>query len=267
MSVYLGTIGRMVEIPYATSQSMAAEGRHTFETTLEGRRKSQVRPIARRTWELSSSHFRPQEVALLEQFVTGAWGLGPFQFVPSEAPHTNLLPPTVSTCDPALITATGFIGPGGPAQLPDGSWAARSYLNTSSSINMTFPATIPVMPGQLVTGSAWVRGAGMKVHISFWDAAGNFITNATSSGTGVANAFTRLSATRTAPTNAVRVSVYTSGAGRAANPAVTWTAELRPWSDGLGCEKSVVSTSSREVVLAVPGRTYSNLSFTVTEVG
>lgn len=268
MTVYLGTLGRMVELWSTPSAQVESEDRYSFATTLEGRRKAQMRAVGRRTWQLNAQYADPKEHSLLSQFASGAWGPGPFVFVSADASHTNLLSPAAASCDPALITQTAFISNGGPVEVEPGVWAGRSYLNTSSSLNMTFPATTPVVSGKPVTGSAWVRGAGMKVSISFWDAAGSFITNSTSSGTGVAGAWTRLSVTRSSvPVNAVRVSVYASGAGRGAMPAVTWTGTVQPWSDGQGCEKAVVTGFSRDQVLAVPGSTYSNLSFTVMEVG
>lgn len=266
--IYLGSLGRMIGIKCPASQNVQAEDRHSFSTTLEGRRKAQVRQAGRRTWSLQTSDATtPAEHSLLSQFASGAWGNGPFAFVSADAPHTNLLTPGAASCDLSLISSTAFISNGGPAEVEPGLWVARSYLNTSSSINMAFPARTPVIPGRPVTGSAFVRGAGMKLNISFWDAADQFISSYASSGSGSASAWSRLSATRTPPANAVRVAVYATGAGRAAAPAVTWSESVLPWSDGQGCEKAVVSSMSREQVLAAPGNTYSNVSFTVMEVG
>lgn len=267
MPVYLGSLGRLVKLPYVGSQQVQSEERYTPSVTLEGKRKAQVKPKGPRTWALSADHFRPNEHSLLSQFADGVWGAGPFVFVSADAPHTNLLTPGAASCDPGLIVATSFVSNGGPAEVEPGLWVGRSYLNTSSSINMAFPARTPVIPGQPVNGSAYVRGAGMKVNISFWDAADQFISSASSSGSGSASSWSRLSVTRTPPSNAVRVAVYATGAGRGAAPAVTWSDKVLPWSDGQGCEKAVVSSMSRDQVLAVAGHTYSNVSFTVMEVG
>lgn len=267
MPVYIGSLGRMVKLPYVGSQQVQAEERYSFSSTLEGKRKAQVKPRGPRTWALSADHFRPNEHSLLSQLADGAWGNGPFVFVSADAPHTNLLTPGAASCDPALITATGFISNGGPAEVESGLWVGRSYLNTGTSITMSFPSRTPVIPGQVVTGSAYVRGAGMKVNISFWDAADQFISSVASTGSGSASAWSRLSAVGTPPANAARVAVYATGAGRGAAPAVTWSDKVLSWSDGQGCEKAVVSAFSRDQVLAVPGHTFSNVSFTVMEVG
>ena len=267
MPVYLGSLGRLVKLPYVGSQQVQAEERYNFSSTLEGKRKAQVKPKGPRTWALSADHFRPNEHSLLSQFADGAWGNGPFVFVSADALVSNMLTPGAASCDPALIVATSFVSNGGPAEVEPGLWVGRSYLNTSSSINMAFPARTPVVPGKPVTGSAYVRGAGMKVYISFWDAADQFISSASSSGSGSASSWSRLSVTRTPPANAVRVAVYTNGAGRGAAPAVTWSEGVLPWSDGQGCDKAVVHGVTRDQVKAMPGHTYSNIGFTVSEVG
>lgn len=267
MPVYIGSLGRMVKLPYVGSQQVQAEERYNFSSTLEGKRKAQVKPKGPRTWALAAEHFRPNEHSLLSQFADGAWGHGPFAFVSADAPVSNMLTPGAASCDPALISSTAFISNGGPAEIESGVWVGRSYLNASGSINMSFPARTPVIPGQSVTGSAYVRGAGMKLSISFWDAADQFISFAASSGSGSASAWSRLSVTRTPPANAVRVAVYASGAGRGAAPAVTWSDTVLPWSDGQGCDQAVVHGVSRDQVKAMPGHTYSNVSFTVSEVG
>ena len=267
VTVYLGTLGRMIPIYSTPSAQLETEERYTFTRTLEGRRKAQTKPLGRRTWGLNAQFADPSEHSLLSQFADGAWGNGPFVFVSADAPHTNLLTPGAASCDPALITATGFISNGGPAEVEPGLWVGRSYLNTGTSITMSFPARTPVIPGQVVTGSAYVRGAGMKVNISFWDAADQFISSVASSGSGSASAWSRLSVAGIPPANAVRVSVYATGAGRGAAPAVTWSDSVLPWSDGQGCDKSVVSSYSRDLAVTGMNGTYSNLSFTVSEVG
>lgn len=267
MTVYLGTLGRMVPIYSTPSAQLETEERYSFTRTLEGRRKAQTKPVSRRTWSLNAQFADPREQAALAQFADGTWGPGPFVFVSADAPATNLLTPGAASCDPALITATAFISNGGPVEVEPGLWVGRSYLNTSSSINTAFPARTPVIPGRPVTGSAYVRGLGMKLNISFWDAADQFISSAASTGSGSASSWSRLSVTRTPPTNAVRVAVYASGAGRGAAPAVTWSDSALPWSDGHGCDKAVVSSSSRDLAVTGINGTYSNLGFTVSEVG
>lgn len=266
MTVYLGTLGRMVPIYSTPSAQLETEERYSFTRTLEGRRKAQVKPVGRRTWGLNAQFADPSEHSLLSQFADGAWGPGPFVFVSADAPATNLLTPGAASCDPALITSS-FTTNGGPAEVEPGLWVGRSYLNSSTTLNQAFPARTPILQGVPVTGSAYVRGLGMKVYISFWDAADQFISSASSSGSGSASSWSRLSVTRTPPVNAVRVAVYTNGAGRGAAPAVTWSDSALPWSDGQGCDKAVVSSSSRDLAVTGMNGTYSNLSFTVSEVG
>lgn len=266
MPVYLGSLGRLVKLPYVVSQQVQAEERYNFSSTLEGKRKAQVKPKGPRTWALSADHFRPNEHSLLSQFADGVWGPGPFVFVSADALVSNMLTPGAASCDPALITSS-FTSNGGPAEVEPGVWVGRSYLNSSTTLNMVFPARTPILQGVPVTGSAYVRGLGMKVYISFWDASDQFISSASSSGSGSALSWSRLSVTRTPPANAVRVAVYTNGVGRGAAPAVTWSDRVLPWSDGQGCDKAVVHGVTRDQVKAMPGHTYSNVGFTVSEVG
>lgn len=266
--IYLGSLGRMVGIKCPASQNVQSEERYTPSVTLEGRRKMQVRPVGRRTWSLQTSDATtPAEHSLLSQFVNGAWGNGPFVFVSADAPHTNLLTPAAASCDPALITAPASISNGGPVEFEPGLWSGRSYFNTSPTLSVAFRGKVPVLPGVKVTGSAYVRGAGIRLYVSFWDSAGANLGAYASAGTGTASAWTRLLVTRTPPANAVHAEIYATGAGRSVAPALTWTDTVQSWSDGQGCEKAVVTGMSRDQVLAVVGHTYSNVSFTVQEVG
>lgn len=267
MPVYIGSLGRMVKLPYVGSQQVQAEERYNFTSTLEGKRKAQVRAKGPRTWALSANHFRPNEHSLLTQFADGVWGHGPFVFVSADAPHTNLLTPAAASCDPTLISAPASISNGGPVEFEPGIWSGRSYFNTSPTLSVAFRGKVPILPGVKITGSAYVRGAGIRLYVSFWDSAGVNLGAYGSAGTGTASAWTRLLVTRTPPANAVHAEIYATGAGRSVAPALTWTDNVQPWSDGQGCEKAVVTGMSRDQVLAVVGHTYSNVSFTVQEVG
>lgn len=264
--IYLGTLGRMIGIKCPASQNVEHEERYTFQTTLEGRRKAQPRPIGRRTWSLQTSDATtPAQVAALMQFAQGAWGPGPFVFVPADAPYTNMLTPEIASCAPGTALYA-YTQSGGPMQTPDG-FAARSLINTSPSQLLAFGRTLtPASPGQSVTASAYVAGAGARVRIYFYDAGGGSITSATSSVVSD-GAVIRSHITRVAPPGTASVRVLAIDTVQACNPAITWTDDLQPWADGQGCENAVVQAASRDLVQAVPGATYSRMTFTVSEVG
>ncbi|MNI92981.1 hypothetical protein D3C73_1508590 [compost metagenome] len=53
----------------------------------------------------------------------------------------------------------------------------------------------------------------------------------------------------------------------AARPAITWSELPLEYSVGQGCSKAVVTGASRSLTMAVQGRVYGDLSYTVMEVG
>lgn len=272
MSIYLGQLGRMIELKCPSSQQLAVEDATSFKSTLEGRRIAQVSPAAgRRSWQCQlSDASTPTQIAAVMSFINREWGPGPFVFVSADAPALNLLPPETASCDPALITNPA-ITEGGPMLLLGEDFAGRSYFNSTPSVNLSFTATsTPVIPGTKVTASAYLRGAGAQCFVSFWDEAGTFVQSFGSPADGVGGGTRRLSVTATVPAGAVRCAVYGVNATRGARPALTWTDTLMDWADGQGCPKVVIHGASRDLVMASRdprGGRYSNLSFTVSEVG
>lgn len=267
MPVYLGTLGRMVKLPYVTSQQVDTEERYSLQTTLEGRRKAQVKPVGRRTWALSADHFRPNEHSLLSQFANGAWGNGPFVFVSADAPVSNMLTPEVSMCGPEAAFGTQ-VSSVGELYIGNGVYAPRSLLNADPGSPMYFGGVrTPVVAGVRVTGSAWVNGAGARVAVFWYDESGSFITSNSSTVTASSGTVVRSYVSALPPVGAVSCVVGGLDTVKAAQPAITWTDSVQPWGDGQGCTKAVVHGVGRDQVLAVAGHTYSNVGFTVSEVG
>lgn len=265
--IYLGTLGRMIGIKCPASQNVEHEERYSFQTTLEGRRKAQPRPIGRRTWSLQTSDAtKPAQASALMQFAQGAWGAGPFVFVSADAPVSNLLLPSTASCAPEAIY-TSNVSAAGPVLLPDGIWAARSFANSSAASEMYASEHVPVVPEVTVTGSAWVFGEGARVRVGWYDAAGGALGSSVSTVTAGAGSWVRSSITAKPPTGAASCRLVGTSALRLTMPSVTWTDHLLPFADGQGCQKAVVHAVSRDLRLAVAGSTYSNLGFTVTEVG
>lgn len=270
MNAYLGQLGRLVPIYSNPSMEVSGIPARTFQTTLEGRVKAQVRPVGRRSWTLSAAYASPGEVAALLDFATGVWGNGPFAWVPPTAPAINMLAPDVASCGLEAIR-TSNASMAGPLLLPDGSWAGRSLLNSDTSELMFFgPGTIPVVAGGTVTASAYVVGAGAKCAVQFRDSAGEFVSSKYSTQSGVAGSSIRLSVTAEVPPNAVSCAVFGANTIRGARPALTWTDHANEWGPGEGCSKAIVEAVSREALTGstdVRGRRDSNISFTIREVG
>lgn len=269
MTVYLGSLGRMIPIYSTPSAQLETEERHSFSTTLEGRRKAQVRAIGRRTWGLNAQFADPAEHSLLSQFANGAWGNGPFRFISADASVTNLLTPAAADCMPGEYVLTSGLTMSEGAQMltPDG-WAARSFNKSTNNGIFLGKDMIPVLQGAPITAAAYVRGLDAAVNITWYDSAGSVISTEYSPvKAGVSNVV-RSWITRTPPSNAISCRVSANAATvQVAWPTATWSDGILPRGDGQGCVKAVVSSMSRDQVLAVPGSTYSNVGFTVMEVG
>lgn len=266
MTVYLGTLGRMIPIYSTPSAQIETEERFNFKRTIEGRRKAEVIPGGRRAWSLNAQFADPAESAILQEFANGSWGRGPFWFLSADAPHTNLLTPGASTCDPADVSmSSGATLLGSPPLLTPDGWASRSVWKDTVN-GAFFGEAVPVLSGRRVTGSAYVAGSGGFVRLVFLNASGGVVSQVDSAAATPTVA--RRSVTALPPVGAVSARLtVTASVTAAARPAITWTDSIQPYGDGQGCSKAVVHGVSRDQVLAVPGHTFSNLSFTVTEVG
>lgn len=273
MSAYLGTLGRLVPIYSNPTMDVSSEGSYSFTTTLEGRVKAQLRPTSRRSWGLSARAASPTDVGTLSGFASGEWGTGPFVWVAPGAASVNLLTPEVARCGPQAVFSS-TVSRTGPMSLGADGWAGSSL--TTSDPNGTLwigasKAPTPVLPGQPVTASAYVIGAGAKLRLHWVAADGSAMSGTViSSGSGVAGAPRRLHATGMPPVGAVSCTASTTGAPQATRPAITWTDAMFPWGDGQGCLKAVVSAAGSTVEAASsrdPSRNYSDMKFTITEVG
>ena len=268
--IYLGSLGRMIGIKCPASQNVQAEERYTPSVTLEGRRKMQARPVGRRTWSLQTSDATtPAEHSLLSQFADGAWGNGPFVFLPADALATNILTPEASLSAPGeyVLTSGVTVTEGAPLRTPDG-WAARSLIKSTTNGLFLGKDLVPVPFAGKVTVAAYVRGSGGAAGVAFYDSAGGSLGTSYSSVTAGATNVVRSWVTVTPPVGAASCRVLVNSATQqTAWPSVTWTDKLQPFGEGQGCLKAVVSSMSRDQVLAVPGNTYSNVGFTVMEVG
>src|SRR5690625_2549534 len=98
--IYFGAKGRRIGVRCPSVQRVDDGERYQFTTTLEGKRKAQVLPGAdRRIWDLGLGNVTtPEQVGVLRDIASGAWGYGPFVFVPAEGPDTNMLAPGVASC-------------------------------------------------------------------------------------------------------------------------------------------------------------------------
>ena len=268
MTIYLGQISRMIGLWSTPSAQVQTEDFYSFQTTVEGVRRAQRKPTSPRTWSVSAGYSTPADTAVLDDFVSGAWGPGPFIFVSADAPVTNMLTPGEATCDPAAGVQPSDIA-AGPMLTPDG-WAPRSLRPTGSSNEVWFGmGNVPVIDREPITVSAYVRGAGAAVRVVWYDANGGGLGGNTSTVTATAGTTVRSWLTVTPPANAASLRVRAVNVAQGTRPAVTRGTHLYPWADGRGCAKAIVHAASREALLAGQGlgRQFENNSYTVTEVG
>lgn len=266
--IYLGTLGRMIGIKCPSSQSVEAEERYFFRTTLEGRRKAQSRPAGRRTWSLQTSGATtPAEHSLLSQFANGAWGPGPFIFVSADALVSNMLTPEAASCHPDSNSAVWVSG-NGPVELPGVGWVPRSFIGNGTGPILFGSDFTPVRSGVRYSVSAFVFGVGSAVRANFYDANGSLVGGETSTVTGNNAGFIRSHISIIPGAGVAGIIVSAVNAAITACPQISeGPGSPLPWSDGQGCAKAVVHGVSRDQVLAVHGHTFSNVSFTVSEVG
>lgn len=269
--MYLGVLGRLVAIKCPVSQRLDRTSRYSFVTTLGGEVKAQAGPVGKRVWDVSTGRLTtPSDVGALMDFVNGVWGPGPFWFIPVDAPVVNMLTPNAASCDPDTLTRGSGVTLLGspPMHLGNDGVAARSVW-TDGAGTIQFGAPVPTIPGEQATASAWVLGSG-SVRLSFLNANGSEVSSAISFHNTYSEP-TRVSVTHTAPTSAVSARILiTEGITQAARPALTWTDEIYEWGDGQGCEKAVITDTSRDVTQAWRDRStgkWSDVSFTIQEVG
>lgn len=267
MTVYLGQIGRMIELWSTPSAQVQTDDRYTFLTTVEGKRRAQRRPVGRREWSVNADYSTTAEAAALSDFASGAWGPGPFVFVSAEAPVTNMLTPAAASCDPAAGMGSTN-SEGGPMLTNDG-WAPRSIRSGSGADIWFGDERVPIIEGEPVTVSAYVEGSGAAVRVTWYTADGSTLGSDTSRVTATAATTVRSWITVSPPAGAAALRVRAANAVRGSRPSVTRGELLYPWADGRGCSQAVVTAVGRDVVLAGRGlnRQFESVSYTVTEVG
>lgn len=263
---FIGSLGRLVEVPFTASENVSRADRYVEATTVEGVRRVQVRPASPRSWAVDVRGATPGEVSGLASFTTGAWGPGPWHWVPVQAQRGNLLTPR----EAGLLDygALPWWSPGGPVRNAEGAWSASSISSSLTGAYGQLFNGLPVLAGGPVTWAADVQGDGRSaLGLGFRDASGALIAGVYSDEVAP-EAMGRVSMTVTVPDDAVSMHVgVRRGVTRVARPQVTWTDGPVPYSAGHGCRMAVVDGFSEDLIVAHRHGTYSSAGFTVMEVG
>lgn len=262
---YIGSLGRLIPVPSTASESVSAEERYVVEATIEGRRRAQVRPAAPRTWSVDIPFALGPRLAALEAFAYGAWGNGPWQWIPVQAQTGNLLTPRESVLLDRASVSESNVQDAGPMRDANGAWSPRSVTVTLDSGWVALVRGVPVVPGLPFTFSCDVDGVGPQVQIAFHDGAGGQISTHSAAGTG--SGVQRVSLTALAPAGAVEAYVgVRSTVTRATRPQATWTPGPVAWASGHGCAEAIVTGLSSALTVVRTSGNLGTASFTVMEV-
>lgn len=268
MAEYFGSPGRLVALRCASTEGLSSGARYSTRTTLEGYRRAQVAPAAPRTWSVSWGLAYTSELTALVPFVTGAWGSGPWHWVPIQAQRLNLLTPRESLLlDRA---ASNNVLDGGPLATPDGGWAPRSGLVDLASGSEWLFTGVPVTPGQSFTWALDVVGDGAtapELITIYSDADGARLGTGDRRASATVRGLHRMSMTLVPPEGAATVDVGVRGTvKRFARPQVTWTNHEVPYATGHGCRAAVIDALDESLLYAARDLSFSAVGFTVMEV-
>lgn len=262
---YLGSLGRLIPLRCASEERAQTAARYRESFTVEGRRRVQIVPDAPRVWDVSWDLAYPRELAALAGFTSGAWGNGPWHWVPVTAQRGNLLTPREAQLLDRAGVSSANVQDAGPVRDSDGGWSPRSVTVTISSGWVALMRGVPVIPGMPFTFSCDVEGSSPQVHVQFNDAAGGIVGTQIQAGSGTA--MQRVSSSSVVPAGAVEAIVgVRSSVTRACRPQVTWTADPVPFAPGSGCRSAVIEAGSEDLLAIWQGVDYRATGFTVLEV-
>lgn len=256
MTGYLGSTARMVPAVPAAAQSEVRPERFAVQATASKRwafdtsRRGGVRP---REWSVDLGLLDAREMAVLDEFVQGAWGPGPFRWVSCAAHDTNVLTPAQSVLA-GLDAGTGMDTAAG--------YAPRSVIGPGAAV---LAERVPVIPGRAATVAVDVSGAA-TLRAVLRNGTGGVVSTLTATATGTPAQRLTLSIPAV-PATARTVDVEVSGHIRAARPQVTWTADARPWAPGRGAESVVIQQGAIDPIVINPRGGYWAGSVNLVEVG
>lgn len=217
---------------------------HSEFRSAAGGRSVTYRPVTARSWKVSGKVPADWAQNLL-RIQSGAFGRGPFWWLPPAAQRFNALPYGFDGATSPGVDESGVVVP-----------VVHGDLHVSGAT--------PVRDGLQVTASAWLTSGDLTIR--FLAQSGAVISNITQSASGVLG---RKSITAVAPANAVSARVVVSGAGvDAGQPAITWSGKPHMYAPPMGCASVFVNPGdwSHEVFGFDPADTLVSVGFDVLEV-
>lgn len=267
MTDYLGHAGRLIPFECETSGSIDFAPRYATANTIEGKRRAQIIPEAPRTWGGTWEATDQTQLAKLHAFMLGAWGPGPWHWVPQQAHTQNILTPKEAMLVGLTVMPSG-LSIGGPVMNSEGEWEARSLVVAITSTAAVYIRNVPVVAGTTITYSADIqRRTGIPgLTVGFWDEQGTSVGALAGYGDGI-NEMQRVSVTGQVPEGAVTMGLgVRAEVAYLVRPQVTWTSAPVKFSPGYGCRSAIVDEMSEELLLQTCGNSFTKTGFTIMEV-
>lgn len=293
MSVWVGTLGSMVETPCLSGLAVEQGDRTVFgggPGTLSPPRAVQWGQ-PRRTWSCEIDAEEPGGLAALE---TLAWRQsvygGTYRLLACDAQNTNLFTPGASLAFAgwsgtftlsSLYTASAETVGGGTVLYEGTPLDARTPLeggppvrtvDSVAALTITALAgdtlvspVVPVRPGYPVTLGIFGQGSAVKVSARWVNAAGGTLSTVDLVTVNHAE-LQRVNPSTIAPADAAGVQLVVTGGTRYAWPSVTWTAGPRRYATGRGAINVVLSPLSESLILATARTQLSSFRYTIREV-
>lgn len=250
MAGHIGTLAHLLPALPTREMQVSATDRFAFQEAPNRRWAFATSQGPRlRTWQVDTTALTSEQAGALAELAEGAWGYGPFIFVPCSAHGSNVLTPAQSQLE--------GVANSGPVTLPNGIVAPRSVVGGAS---VTLADKVPVIPGKPVTVSLYMAGGSATV--SFKNLTGSAVGSRPLTPTG--DLIQRVSVTApSVPATARYATITATGYTALARPQLSWTSEPVPWAAGGGAAQVVIQNSS-----PTPMRGgWSSASTQIVEVG
>ena len=247
---HIGTLAHLLPAIPTTDSSIARADRFSFQEAPNKRWAFVTEKGARlRRWDIATDLISPEEAGALTELAEGAWGHGPFIFVPCPAHGSNVLTPAQSLLE--------GVANAGPVSLPGGGTAPRSVVGGAT---VTLADKVPVIPGKPVTVSLYMAGGSATV--SFKTLTGSTVGSRPLTPTG--DLIQRVTVTApSVPATARYATITATGYTALARPQLSWTSAPVPWAAGGGAAQVVIQNGS-----LIPLReNWSKSSISIVEVG
>lgn len=229
-AAYLGTPAHLAPLEYVDEVRAEQDSRYAIQRAASRSWAfvSAAPGAAPRRWTVNLTA-TSETAAALQGLADGAYGNGPFAWLPESAYISNALTPRQS----------GLLDFSGPGVTAVGGWSPRSALGPALADLAT---QIPIMGNHPVTATVDVSGAA-TLRITLRNASGTVLMTREETSDGTA--MQRLTVTvPSAPATARTADIRVGGHTYVTRPQVTWLGREIPWAPGAGADSVIVESVS-----------------------